>query len=168
MDAKTQAHSETSLRQPKLFPGRGQALSLTRFLPAAPAQVFALWTDATHLLQWFAPEGFSIVLCESVLRVGEHAELQLRSADGSEFSIRRAYLQIDTPKRLVYNEQCVGSSGVFYEALTTVTFEKLGNKTKLTLRAEPLQRYTSADQDEWRRGCNELLDRFERYLTQPQ
>ena len=164
MDAKTRARTETELLQPKLFPGRNQTLSLTRFLPATPEQVFALWTEAAHLLHWFAPAGSSIVLCETSLRVGGKTELVLQGSDGERVHIRRQYLLITVPKRLLYSEQCVGSSGVFYEALTTVTFEKLGNKTKLTLRAEPDLRYSSAEQDEWRRGCNELLNRVEQYL----
>ena len=96
------------------------------------------------------------------------------------------FLQVEPARRLVYTEQCLygdsysytntdseldsgqqaGSSHVFYDAMTHVSFEKLANKTKLTLRVEPQAHYSEANIAEWLRGCNELLDRLSAALRQ--
>ena len=144
----------------KLLPGRQQALTQTRFLPAAPAVVFALWTESAQLLHWFAEPGFAVALCEGSVVDGGDWQLVLRDAQGRQFSIQRQYLQVDPPRRLHYCEQCSGSNGVFYAAMTVVTFEKLASKTKLTVRAEPDQAYDDAEIAEWQRGTSDLLDRL--------
>lgn len=189
MDAKSQLR-ETSAEQalPQLLPGRQQVLSITRFLPAAPATVYALWTDASQLLHWYAPNDFAVALCEGNSAVGSRWRIVLRRDAEQAFTVQRQFLQVEPARRLVYTEQClygdsdsyintdtdtdldsgqgVGSSRVFYNAMTQVTFEKLANKTKLTVRAEPQNHYSEADIAEWLRGCNALLDRLNAALRQ--
>ncbi|MFZ5842558.1 MAG: SRPBCC family protein [Pseudomonadota bacterium] len=185
MDAKSQLR-ETSAEQalPQLLPGRQQVLSITRFLPAAPATVYALWTDASQLLHWYAPKDFAVALCEGDTAVGSRWRIVLRRDAEQAFTVQRQFLQVEPARRLVYMEQCLygdsytntdseldsgqgaGSSHVFYDAMTQVTFEKLANKTKLTVRAEPQNHYSEADIAEWLRGCNALLDRLNAALRQ--
>ena len=171
MDAKTahsagtrqsqQQQSQQLQQTPaKLLPGRQQALTQTRFLPATPAVVFALWTEPAQLLHWYAEPGFEVVLSEGSVVDGGDWQLVLRDAKGRQFSIQRQYRQVDPPRRLHYCEQCSGSNGVFYAAMTVVTFEKLASKTKLTVRAEPDQAYDGAEIAEWQRGTSALLDRL--------
>lgn len=170
MDAKT-AYSagmlqsqQTQQTPAKLLPGRQQALTQTRFLPAAPAVVFALWTEPAQLVHWFAEPGFAVALCEGSVMDGGDWQLELRDAQGRQFSVQRQYLQVDPPRRLHYCEQCRGSNGVFHAAMTVVTFEKLASKTKLTVRAEPDQAYDDAEIAAWQRGTSALLERLAKQL----
>jgi uncharacterized protein YndB with AHSA1/START domain len=176
MDAKPDKREHdgelSSPLRPRLSPARATPLSLTRFVNAAPATVYACWTEAHHIAHWFAPLGSQLSLCETDVSVNGRTQLVLCNAEGTQFSIVHQFQRVSPGKRLVFNEHCVGSSGVAQQAQITVTFEKLGNKTKLTLRAEAGQIASTAEadqerQDEWRKGSNEMLDRFEQYLSQP-
>ena len=167
MDAKSPHGQITSTATlPKLLPGRQQTLTITRFLPAPPALVFALWTEPALLLHWYAPREFAVALCEGDAAVGSDWRIVLRHDAGLEYRVQRQFVLVDAPRRLHYTEQCVGSSGAFYAAMTQVCFEKLASKTKLTLRAEPQQHYCEEDIAEWLRGGNDLMDRLNTALRQ--
>lgn len=144
----------------KPLPGRQQVLIQTRFPPAAPAAVYDLWAEPALLVHWYAEPGFAVVQCEGRIAIGSDWRLVLRAPDDRHVSIQRQFLQVEPARRLQYCEQCSGSNGVFYAAMTVVTFEKLASKTKLTVRAEPDHAYDDTEIAEWQQGTNALLERL--------
>ena len=56
--------------QPAAAEPADRVLVITRIFNAPPPVVFATWTDANQLVQWWGPRGFQIVSCNADVRVG--------------------------------------------------------------------------------------------------
>jgi uncharacterized protein YndB with AHSA1/START domain len=105
----------------------------TRVLDAPRELVFAVWTDPKHLARWWGPDGFTTTTSAFDLRVGGVWRFVMHGPDGREYENRITFDEIVKPERLVYHH----GGGDDVEAVqfrTTVTFEDLGDKTKVTLR----------------------------------
>jgi uncharacterized protein YndB with AHSA1/START domain len=94
--------------------------------------LFGAWTKPEHVRQWWGCEGSTVTLCEIDLRPGGAWRLQMLMPDGSEHPFKGVYREIVPNERLVYTEcydmPSIGSP----EWLTTITFEEIDGKTKLT------------------------------------
>lgn len=107
---------------------------ITRVIDAPRELVFRAWTDRRHVCEWFGPEGFTCTTHEMDVKVGGMWRFDLVAPDGKRYDNRVVYLEIDPPRRLVFDH---GSDkdddpGRFR---TTVTFDEQSNdKTVLTLR----------------------------------
>jgi uncharacterized protein YndB with AHSA1/START domain len=122
---------------------------ITRIFDAPRELVWKSWTDPKKVAQWWGPHNFTTPVCEMDVRPGGAYRFVMRGPDGSEFPLKGVYLEIVEPERLVTtndhselppewhdsvnpNRDKTKKPGL--EAIQTVTFEKLGNKTKLTIR----------------------------------
>lgn len=112
--------------------------------------VFQAWTDPEHMAQWWGPAPFTNPVCEIDLRPGGTMLIVMCGPDGSEFPCKVVFREILPPERLVYvddlsympeewhdmidpnRDKSAGTAGL--EAVTTVTFEDLHGKTRLTVR----------------------------------
>lgn len=74
---------------------------LSRVIDAPREQVFAAWTDAESLGEWFGPEGFTLKTLEFDLRVGGRWRFNMVGPDGTAYPSRMVFLEIDEPERLV-------------------------------------------------------------------
>jgi uncharacterized protein YndB with AHSA1/START domain len=104
-----------------------------RTYDAPRARVFEAWTDATHLAQWWGPNGFTTTTHAIDVRPGGVWRFVMHGPDGTDYQNQITYEEIVKPERLVYRQ------GGDVDALpvqfrVTVTFEDLGGKTKLTMR----------------------------------
>lgn len=107
---------------------------LVRVYDAPPAAVFAAWTDAGALGEWFGPDGYTCTVHEMDVRPGGRARLDLVSADGTTHTGRFDYLEVVPGQRLVFDHGADQDDdpGRFR---MTVTFDQQGDgKTVLTLR----------------------------------
>ncbi|MEZ4467843.1 MAG: SRPBCC domain-containing protein [bacterium] len=75
---------------------------IERVIPAPRALVFAAWTDARHLVRWFAPEGFSVAECVADARPGGRLRIVMRAPDGTEFPMVGTFTEVSAPARLVF------------------------------------------------------------------
>ena len=66
-----------------------RVLVITRVLDAPRPLVFACWTDARQLAQWWGPRGFTVVSCEADVRVGGAWRVETRSPEGERAQRRR-------------------------------------------------------------------------------
>ena len=120
---------------------------LTRVFDAPRALVWRAWTDPEHLMRWWGPEHFTSPTCRIDLRVGGSYHFCMRSPDGQDFWSTGVYREIVELERIVCTDSfadaegnlvpaaAYGMSGDWPDALlVTVTFEDLGDKTRLTLR----------------------------------
>jgi uncharacterized protein YndB with AHSA1/START domain len=106
----------------------------TRVLDAPRELVFEAWTDPKHLVKWWGPNGFTTTVRTIEVRPGGVWRFVMHGPDGVDYENRIVYEEIVKPERLVYRH----SGGDDVEPVqfqTTVTFEDLGGKTRLTMRA---------------------------------
>jgi uncharacterized protein YndB with AHSA1/START domain len=117
-------------------PGEEDARTLvtTRVFDAPRELVFAAWTDPRHLTQWWGPNGFTTTTQAFDMRPGGVWRFVMHGPDGRDYENRITYDEIVKPERLVYRH----GGGEDVEPVrfrVTVTFEDLGGKTRLTMRA---------------------------------
>ena len=120
--------------EPDGAPLAQRELTITRIFDAPRELVFALWTEPLHLARWWAPEGFTNPVCEVEPRPGGAFRIVMRGPDGSEYPMRGLFVEFVRPERLVFTSIAFDGNGQpLLDGLTTVTFESLGDKTRLML-----------------------------------
>lgn len=111
-------------------------LVLTRLLNAPRDKVFAAFTDAEQLAQWWGPAGFSNPVSRVDPRVGGAWHVVMRAPDGVEHPCGGVYLEIG-PSRLVFTNNAPGPEGStanIIEGHAEIILEEQGTQTLLTLR----------------------------------
>jgi len=108
----------------------------TRVFDAPRELVFAAWTDPKHLGQWWGPDGFTTTTRSIDVRVGGVWRFVMHGPDGRDYENRITFHEIVRPERLVYSHDDGEDEAVEPIAFhTTVTFEDIGGKTRLTMSA---------------------------------
>ena len=139
-------------------------LVITRVFDAPRRVVFRAWTDPEQLARWWGPRGFTTIFSHGDVRPGGAWRRRIRSPEGTEHTGRGVYREIAAPERLVFTyawEDAAENPG--HETLVTVTFDDLGDKTRLTLRQAVFESMTSRDSH--RGGWTSCFDRFAEYLA---
>jgi uncharacterized protein YndB with AHSA1/START domain len=103
----------------------------TRVFDAPRELVFAAFTDPKHLAQWWGPDGFTTTTQAFDFRPGGVWRFVMHGPDGRDYQNRITYDEIVPPGRIVYRHGG-GDDVEPVQFSTTVTFEDLGGKTKLT------------------------------------
>jgi uncharacterized protein YndB with AHSA1/START domain len=112
--------------------------------------VFKAWTDPVHMAQWWGPRGFTNPICQLDVRPGSAWRIVMVSPDGEKHPAKGVYREIVPPERIVMTVDHSDLSDQWHdminpdrdkskpkptiEAVTTVTFDDLAGKTKLTIR----------------------------------
>lgn len=133
---------------------------ITRVFDAPPELVFRAWTEREALLRWYAPRGCTITFRAIDVREGGEFHSCIRTPDGHECWCKGIYREIVAPERIVYSMAVADAAGNQVEPTAvgmdadwpretevTVTFEPVGEKTRLTLRqtvSESLAKRTGA------------------------
>jgi uncharacterized protein YndB with AHSA1/START domain len=116
---------------PTAVEARGdRELVVTRSFDAPPRIVFAAWTRPELFIKWWMPgsvSGVALLACEMDVRTGGGYRLEFGVPGGDSMAFYGRYLEVVADARLVWtNEE--GEDG----AVTTVTFEAVGDATLLT------------------------------------
>jgi uncharacterized protein YndB with AHSA1/START domain len=104
---------------------------LTRVFDAPVELVFAAYTDPKHVASWWGPRGYTIKVHEMDVRPGGIWRFLMVGPDGTEWPNRIRYLEVDRPRRLVWEH---GSDDEPKQFVATVTFTARGDKTELRMR----------------------------------
>ena len=88
-----------------------RSLTLTRFVDAAPALVFEVWTRPEHLRHWFGPRGFTTPHAEVDLRVGGRYRYVMRDPMGNDYPCGGEYHEIVPDKKLVFTNNAYDRDG---------------------------------------------------------
>lgn len=139
-------------------------LVVTRVFDAPPTLVFRAWTQAEHAAQWWGPQGFTTVSCRLDARPGGAFRVVMRSPEGTTYTKCGVYRDVTAPERLVFTyawEDANGDPG--REMLVTVTFEAVGQRTRLTLHQTGFEAVTARDGH--RSGWTSCMERFATWLT---
>ena len=107
---------------------------ITRTIDAPRELVFSAWVDPERMKHWWGPTGFTNPVCELDARPGGAIRIDMRAPDGVVYPMTGVYLEVVPPERLVFTSAALDKDGTaMFENLNTVTFEKHGAQTKLTL-----------------------------------
>jgi uncharacterized protein YndB with AHSA1/START domain len=107
----------------------------TRILDAPRTLVFKMWTDPKHLSQWWGPNGFTTTTSAFDMRPGGVWRFVMHGPDGRDYENRITFEEVVPPERIVYRHGG-GDDVEPVQFRTTVTFEDLGGKTRLTLHGQ--------------------------------
>jgi uncharacterized protein YndB with AHSA1/START domain len=136
-------------------------LTYRRVHHASKELVFACMTTPEHLTHFWGPAGTTTPL-EGItvdLRPGGRFETVMVGADGSRYTMRAVYVEVDPTDRLVWSEPDVEGG-----MTTTITFVDLGDG-----RTEVITHQTNAPamyrSPEARAGFATSLDRLDAYLV---
>jgi uncharacterized protein YndB with AHSA1/START domain len=107
---------------------------ITRTIDAPRALVFAAFTDARHLAQWWGPEGFTTPDATADVRPGGAMRLDMHGPDGTVYFGGGTYHEIAPPERLVFSTTILSESDEkLADFLNTLTLIERNGKTELTL-----------------------------------
>lgn len=121
-------------------------LRIERLFDAPRQLVWNAWTTPELIMQWWGPEYFTSPICKVDLRVGGKYLYCMRGPDGTDYWSGGTYKEIVPIEKLVcidafaneYGEKIdpteIGFDPKFpKENVVTITFEEVGDKTKLTV-----------------------------------
>ena len=124
-------------------------LTITRIFDAPREKVWKAWTTPEEVKKWWGPKYFTAPVSKIDLRVGGKYLSCMRGPDGKDYWSTGVYRELVPMERIVVTDSFAdekgnvvpashyGMAGDFpLELLVTVTFEELGNKTKMVLRHE--------------------------------
>ena len=142
-------------------------LFITRLINAPRELVWKVWTDPEHVAQWWGPTGFKNTIHEMNVKAGGVWRLTMHGPDGRDYPNKIVFIEVIKPERLVYkHSDDEGTEPVNFHV--TVTFEKQGNKTLLSMKsvfdsAAELERVVK--EYGAREGMVQHVDRLEEYVA---
>jgi uncharacterized protein YndB with AHSA1/START domain len=124
-------------------------LTITRIFDAPLELAWKAWTEPERMKTWWGPQYFTAPVIKTDLRVGGKYLYCMRGPDGKDYWSTGVYRELVPMERLVMTDSFAdekgnvvpashyGMTGEFpLELLVTVTFEAIGNRTKMVLRHE--------------------------------
>ena len=139
----------------------------TRVFDAPRDLVFSVWTYPKHLAQWWGPYGFTTTTSSFDIRPGGVWRFVMHGPDGRDYQNLITFEEIVPPERIVYRHG--GDDDVEpVRFSTTVTFQDLGGKTRITMR---LDFPSAAERDRVNskygadRGLAQTLARLEQHVV---
>lgn len=156
-------------------------LTITRTFDVPREKVWKAWTDPEQLRQWWAPRGFTNPTVQLDLRVGGELYIvmlageELGKMSGMKAPMRGTFTEVVAPDpsnssgqaKLVFSNSALDENGkVLLSGETSVTFEDVGGKTKLTVRtsAEGTAPGTDMMLAGMEQGWNEQTDKLGEFL----
>lgn len=123
-------HRESTTNRTTVERTSPRELVVTRTFDAPVHLVFEAWTKPDLFMRWWAPKsaGVPLLACEMDVRVGGGYRVAFGHDAASAMEFFGTYLDVIPNARLVWtNEESADA------AVTTVTFEAIGSKTRLVL-----------------------------------
>jgi uncharacterized protein YndB with AHSA1/START domain len=144
-------------------PAARPSLTLTRRLRARPEKVYAAWTEAKNLVQWFGPADVKpgSVRAELDVRAGGRYRISFSGNDGEYHEVGGVYRAVVPNERLVFS--WAWHSTPERESLVTISLRPEGTGTLLTIHHEQFVDETARDNHE--RGWSGLFARLEEFVA---
>jgi uncharacterized protein YndB with AHSA1/START domain len=161
MDTRNAAEPTVAIDRTTVERTSEQELVVTRTIDGPRDVVFAAWTDAELLRQWWVPKsaGVELLSCEVDARVGGGYRLTFANGDAEPVAFFGRYLEVTPPTRLVWtNEEADGGTVV-----TTATFEEDQGRTRIVVHdrypsKEALDEALASGATSWNSETFEQLD----------
>jgi uncharacterized protein YndB with AHSA1/START domain len=112
-------------------------LTMTRVYDAPREVVFRAWTDRQRMARWWGPKYFTNPVCEMDVRPGGALLIHMQGPDSVVNPMKGEFTEVLEPERLVFTASTLDDEEGKPQLvdLTTITFEDLGGKTRLTVNA---------------------------------
>ncbi len=140
-------------------------LELVRTLPAAPARVFAAFSDPDELAKWWGPEGFSVGSLDSDLRAGGTYRIEMQPPEGDPFHLGGKFREVDPPVRLAFTFVYEDPDPDDVETLVELSFQDRGESTEVVFTQGPFK--TEARRELHRDGWTDSFNRLTQVISQP-
>jgi len=125
---------------------------MDRVVDAPRELVWEAWTQIEHIERWWGRDGLTTTTLEFEMRPGGVWRSVMHAPDGVDYKIRIVFREVTPPDRLTYVHDDEGA-GQVPEFPTTVTFEDVDGKTRVTMRSEFASK---AERDRvWEEGAKE-------------
>ncbi len=117
-------------------------LTLTRIFNAPRDLVFKHWTDPDLVVKWWAPNGATNQINEWSAKAGGKIDLvmiagkDLGPLEGQKWPMQGEFKEVDAPQKLSFTANAVLNGKEILQHLTSVTFEDVGGKTKMTVHIQ--------------------------------
>jgi uncharacterized protein YndB with AHSA1/START domain len=109
-------------------------LKTTREFNAPREKVWSMWTDPQHLSQWWAPDYFTVPVCELDVKVGGKLRIDMQGPDGVVYPSTGEYVEVKEPERLVLVASPLDAAGKeLFTVQHAVDFGEDGGKTRLDI-----------------------------------
>ncbi len=143
-------------------PGEAE-ITVIRLINAPRELVFRAWTEPEHLKHWWGPEGFTTTTTKMEFREGGTWEGTMHGPDGKDYPGAYEYVEIIRNEKIVLKHKTPPAFQI------TVTFEKEGNKTRLSFT----NRFPTAEARDLAiknvgaaEGLKQNVDKMERFLSE--
>ena len=117
-------------------------LTIVRTLNASRERVWKAWTEPKELQVWWGPRGVTNPTCEfdarpqGAIHIVMLAGAELGPMAGQEWPMTGTVVEVDEPKKLVFDSTAIIDGKPILEHHATVTLEDEGDKTKMTLHIQ--------------------------------
>ena len=149
-------------------------ITIIRTYDAPREKVWQAWTDPKQLQQWWAPHGFTSPTVEIDARVGGTLYIVMLAGDGlgamggMKAPMKGVFSEVVEPEKLVFSNNALDEAGnVLLSGETSVTFEEIDGKTKMTVRtgAEGEGPNVQAMLGGMEQGWNEQSDKLAEFVA---
>lgn len=133
--------------------------------------LWAMWTRAEHLRNWWGPAGFTTPVCEVDFRPGGSWFYCMQDPAGQRYCGKMIYDEIDAPRRFsatdVFTDEEGNAIGDMPESHSEFQFEEINGETLVT----NISRYHSQEARDQviemgvEAGLSQTLDRLDAYLA---
>ena len=133
--------------------------------------VWAMWTQAEHLRNWWGPKGFTTPVCEVDFRPGGSWFYCLQDPDGQRYCGKMVYAEIDAPRRFtavdVFTDEEGNQAEGMPEGHVVLEFAASDGETIMT----NISRYSTQESRDQviemgvEAGLSQTLDRLDEYLA---
>ncbi len=150
MDARRESEPTPTKNRTTVERTSEREVVVTRVFNAPARIVFDAWTTPEIFKQWWVPKsmGMSMLSCKMDVRTGGKYVLVFRHGASEPAEFYGRYIEVTPHSRLVWTND-ESDNG----AVTTVTFEDMGGKTRLVLR----ELYPSKEAFEAEHGLEEVM-----------
>lgn len=138
---------------------------ISRRFEAPVESVWRAWTEPEHVSQWWGPQGFTTTIQEMDVRPGGVWRFVMHGPDGTDYQNFVRFVEVERPRRLVYNHG-EDEETIYFSVIVTFVPESDG-ATVVTLR----QVYDTAEARDYAvkefhaiEGGNQTLARLADYL----
>ena len=139
-------------------------LEMVRALPAAPARIFAAFSDPDQLARWFGPEGFGVGSLDLDRRVNGTYRIEMQPPEGDPFYLGGEFREVDPPRRLAFTFAYEDPDPDDVETLVELSFRDRGESTEAAFTQGPFR--TAARCELHRKGWTDSFDRLERLIAE--
>ena len=127
-------------------------LFITHLFDAPREIVFRAWTDPEQLKHWYAPDGCNVEFKFIDTKQGGSFHSCIHDPVHGDCWIKGTYLEVSAPQKLVFSMALSDEEGNFMSSamagksdewpehqITTVTFEPIGEQTKVSIHQTVLE-----------------------------